>query len=127
MSRVSDTSAFAAAVGEAGGLPVMAVAAMREDELETMLRETGERMGQAPWGAGLLGFLPPELYGAQVELVKKYRPPAVVIAGGRPVQAQQLEKEGIERSSSRRTGSWIYIWTTASATLSSRDSNAAAT
>jgi NAD(P)H-dependent flavin oxidoreductase YrpB (nitropropane dioxygenase family) len=95
MSRVSDTSAFAAAVGEAGGLPVMAVAAMREDELETMLRETGERMGQAPWGAGLLGFLPPELYGAQVELVKKYRPPAVVIAGGRPVQAQQLEKEGI--------------------------------
>ena len=95
MSRVSDTPAFAAEVAAAGGLPVMAIAAMREDELEPMLRDTRERLGEAPWAAGLLGFLPPELYGPQVELVKKYRPPVAVIAGGQPVQAQQLEAEGI--------------------------------
>ena len=95
MSRVSDTPAFAAKVAAAGGLPVMAIAAMREDELEPMLRDTRELLGKAPWAAGLLGFLPRELYGPQVELVKKYRPPVVVIAGGQPVQAQQLEAEGI--------------------------------
>ena len=95
MSRVSDTAAFAAEVAAAGGLPVMAIAAMREDELEPMLRDTSERLGEAPWAAGLLGFLPPELYSPQVELVKRYRPPAVVIAGGQPVQARQLEGEGI--------------------------------
>jgi acyl transferase domain-containing protein/NAD(P)-dependent dehydrogenase (short-subunit alcohol dehydrogenase family)/NAD(P)H-dependent flavin oxidoreductase YrpB (nitropropane dioxygenase family) len=95
MSRVSDTPAFAAAVAGAGGLPVMAIAAMREDELEPMLRDTRERLGDAPWAAGLLGFLPPELYGPQVELVKKYRPPVVVIAGGQPAQAKQFEAEGI--------------------------------
>ena len=95
MSRVSDTPAFAAEVAAAGGLPVMAIAAMREDEMEPMLRDTAQRLGDAPWGAGLLGFLPPELYGAQVELVKKYRPPTVVIAGGQPVQAQQFEALGI--------------------------------
>ena len=95
MSRVSDTPAFAAEVAAAGGLPVMAIAAMREDELEPMLRDTRERLGEAPWAAGLLGFLPPELYGPQVELVKKYRPPVVVIAGGQPAQAQQFEAEGI--------------------------------
>jgi acyl transferase domain-containing protein/NAD(P)H-dependent flavin oxidoreductase YrpB (nitropropane dioxygenase family)/NAD(P)-dependent dehydrogenase (short-subunit alcohol dehydrogenase family) len=95
MSRVSDTPAFAAEVAAAGGLPVMAIAAMREDELEPMLRDTRDRLGKVPWAAGLLGFLPPELYGPQVELVKKYRPPVVVIAGGQPVQAQQFEAEGI--------------------------------
>ena len=95
MSRVSDTPAFAAAVAAAGGLPVMAIAAMREDELEPMLRDTSERLGGAPWAAGLLGFLAPELYGPQVELLKKYPPPAVVIAGGQPVQAQPFEALGI--------------------------------
>ena len=39
--------------------------------------------------------MPQELYGPQVELVKKYRPPAVVIAGGQPAQAKQFEAEGI--------------------------------
>ena len=95
MSRVSDTPAFAAAVAEAGGLPVMAIAAMREDELEPMLRDTRDRLAGAPWAAGLLGFLPPEQYGPQVELVKKYRPPVVVIAGGQPAQARAFEAEGI--------------------------------
>jgi acyl transferase domain-containing protein/NAD(P)H-dependent flavin oxidoreductase YrpB (nitropropane dioxygenase family) len=95
MSRVSDTPAFAAAVAEGGGLPVMAVAAMREDELEDMLRDTRDRLGALPWAAGLLGFLPRELYGPQVELVRKYRPPVVVIAGGQPAQAREFEDQGI--------------------------------
>ena len=95
MSRVSDTPAFAEKVAAAGGLPVMAVAAMREDELEPMLRDTRERLGRAPWAAGLLGFLPPQLYAAQLELVKKYRPQVAVVAGGQPAQASQLEAEGI--------------------------------
>ena len=95
MSRVSDTPAFAAAVAEGGGLPVMAIAAMRADELEPMLAQTRERLGAAPWAAGLLGFLPADLYGPQVELVKRYRPPVVVIAGGQPAQAREFEDLGL--------------------------------
>ena len=101
MSRVSDTPAFAAAVADGGGLPVMAVATMREDELEPMLRDTRDRLGAAPWSVGLLGFIPPDLYDKQMALVKKYRPPTVVIAGGRPAQAQQIESEGIR--------TWIHV------------------
>ena len=56
MSRVSDTPAFAAAVAAAGGLPVMAIAAMREDELEPMLRETRERLAGAPVGGRAAGL-----------------------------------------------------------------------
>ena len=56
MSRVSDTPAFAAAVAEAGGLPVMAIAAMREDELEPMLRDTRDRLGRRPVGGRAAGL-----------------------------------------------------------------------
>ncbi|MBN1556749.1 MAG: nitronate monooxygenase, partial [Lentisphaerae bacterium] len=96
MSRVSDTPAFAAAVAEAGGLPVMAGAMMDpEAELRPMLEETRAVLGDRPWGIGLLGFIQPEMYNRQVEIVKAVRPPVAVIAGGNPRQAAELEEAGI--------------------------------
>ena len=44
---------------------------------------------------GLLGFVPPELREEQLAAVRAARPPFALIAGGRPDQAAELEREGI--------------------------------
>ncbi|HXG13412.1 MAG TPA: SDR family NAD(P)-dependent oxidoreductase [Gemmataceae bacterium] len=95
MTRVSDTAAFAEAVARAGGLPFLALALMRRAEAEKLLRETRDRLGPLPWGAGILGFAPPEIRREQAEAIRSCRPPFALIAGGRPDQARELEKEGI--------------------------------
>jgi acyl transferase domain-containing protein/NAD(P)H-dependent flavin oxidoreductase YrpB (nitropropane dioxygenase family) len=96
MSRVSDTAEFAAAVADAGGLPIMAGAMMDpERELKPMLDETARAVGARPWGVGLLGFMKPDLYAAQVAMVKQAAPPVVLIAGGTAQQAKEFESDGI--------------------------------
>lgn len=95
MTRVSDTAPFADSVSEAGALPFLALALMRGPEVERLLNETSQRLTGRSWGVGLLGFLPPEIRREQVEVIRKYRPPFALIAGGRPDQARELESEGI--------------------------------
>jgi len=95
MTRVSDTAAFAQAVAEAGGLPFLALALLRKAEVETLLAETRRLVGDRAWGAGILGFLPPEIRKEQVEAILAARPPFALIAGGRPDQARELESQGI--------------------------------
>src|SRR5262249_44155624 len=95
MTRVSDTPAFAHAVAEGGGLPFLALALLRRAETEKLLAETAQRLGNRPWGVGILGFVPPEIQREQVEAISRYKPPFALIAGGRPDQAQRLEKEGV--------------------------------
>ena len=48
-----------------------------------------------PWGVGILGFVPPELRTEQLAVVREFRPPFALFAGGRPDQAAGLEREGI--------------------------------
>nr|MDT0666795.1 hypothetical protein [Micromonospora sp. DSM 115978] len=43
----------------------------------------------------MLGFAPEELRSAQFEVLRRVRPPVVVVAGGRPSQAAALEADGI--------------------------------
>ncbi|RFU38383.1 hypothetical protein DZF91_27995, partial [Actinomadura logoneensis] len=95
MTRVSDRSAFAAAVAQDGGLPFLALALMGGDEVRDLLAETADRLAGRPWGVGVLGFAPPELREAQIEAVLAARPPYALIAGGRPAQAAPLEDAGI--------------------------------
>jgi acyl transferase domain-containing protein/NAD(P)H-dependent flavin oxidoreductase YrpB (nitropropane dioxygenase family) len=95
MTRVSDTAAFAEAVARAGALPFLALALMRQAEAEKLLRATRDRLGPVPWGAGILGFAPPEIRREQTAAIRAVRPPFALIAGGRPDQARELEKEGI--------------------------------
>jgi acyl transferase domain-containing protein/NAD(P)H-dependent flavin oxidoreductase YrpB (nitropropane dioxygenase family)/NAD(P)-dependent dehydrogenase (short-subunit alcohol dehydrogenase family)/acyl carrier protein len=94
MTRVSDTAAFAAAVAEGGALPFLALALARKPEVEKLLAETSERLADRPWGVGILGFVPPELRQEQLEAVRAVKPPFAIIAGGRPDQAKELEKDG---------------------------------
>ncbi len=95
MTRVSDTAAFAESVASNGALPFLALALLRRDDTEKLLRQTSERLAGRPWGAGILGFAPPEIRREQTEAIRAIRPPFALIAGGRPDQARELEKEGI--------------------------------
>lgn len=95
MTRVSDTAPFANAVAQAGALPFLALALLRRAETEKLLDETKRLLADRPWGVGILGFLPPEIRKEQIEAILAYRPPFALIAGGRPDQARELEKEGI--------------------------------
>src|SRR5262249_5202338 len=95
MTRVSDTAAFAESVAANGALPFLALALLRRDDTEKLLRQTSERLAGQPWGAGILGFAPPEVRREQTEAIQAIRPPFALIAGGRPDQARELEKESI--------------------------------
>ncbi len=95
MTRVSDRADFAEAVGEAGGLPFLALALMKGPEVRQLLDETVARLGDRAWGVGILGFVPAEVRDAQLEEVRRVRPPFALIAGGRPSQARTLEQDGI--------------------------------
>lgn len=95
MTRVSDTAAFAQSVADAGGLPFLALALLRRAEVEPLLAETKQRLGERPWGAGILGFLPPEIRDEQTAAILEAKPPFVLIAGGRPDQARQFEQQGL--------------------------------
>jgi acyl transferase domain-containing protein/NADP-dependent 3-hydroxy acid dehydrogenase YdfG len=95
MTRVSDRAEFAAAVAEAGALPLLALALMRGDESAALLARTADLIGDRPWGVGILGFVPPELRAEQLVAIGANRPPFALIAGGRPDQGRRLEADGI--------------------------------
>ncbi|MCP2244086.1 type I polyketide synthase [Lentzea aerocolonigenes] len=96
MTRVSDQPAFAAAVAEGGALPFLALALMEGAAVRELLDHTAEKLGDRPWGVGLLGFAPPELRARQMEAVLATRPKYAIVAGGTPAQARELEDAGIE-------------------------------
>ncbi|SCL36683.1 NAD(P)H-dependent flavin oxidoreductase YrpB, nitropropane dioxygenase family [Micromonospora pallida] len=95
MTRVSDEPGFAAAVAEDGGLPFVALALNGAGPTRRILTETAARLGDRPWGVGVLGFAPEEIREAQLEVIRELRPACAIIAGGRPPQAKALEQQGI--------------------------------
>ncbi|SNR92614.1 type I polyketide synthase [Actinomadura mexicana] len=95
MTQVSDTSAFAGAVAQEGGLPFLALALTAPGRVRELLRETADRLGGRPWGVGVLGIAPPELREAQLAAIREAAPPYAIVAGGGPAQAEPLEAAGI--------------------------------
>ena len=95
MTRVSDVPEFAAAVAEAGALPLVALAVLTAAQARPLLEATRDRLGARPWGVGILGFVPPDLKRLQLDEIRRIRPRFALIAGGRPDEAQSLEAEGI--------------------------------
>jgi acyl transferase domain-containing protein/NAD(P)H-dependent flavin oxidoreductase YrpB (nitropropane dioxygenase family)/NADP-dependent 3-hydroxy acid dehydrogenase YdfG len=96
MSRVSDRAGFAEAVARAGGLPFLALTLMSGADVRELLVETKARLGDLPWGVGILGFVPPEIREAQLTVLREIAPPVALIAGGRPSQAHPLETQGTQ-------------------------------
>ena len=70
MTRVSDRAEFAAAVAEAGALPVPGARADARPEVDALLVEPQRLLGDRPWGVGILGFVPPELRAEQLEVIR---------------------------------------------------------
>ena len=95
MARVSDNVQFALAVSQGGAMPTIALSLMNGQPLTELLEETSKALDGAPWGIGLLGFAPQELFDQQLAAAKRYRPAFAVIAGGRPDQALKLEEASI--------------------------------
>ncbi|MFF7754292.1 SDR family NAD(P)-dependent oxidoreductase [Streptomyces sp. NPDC007971] len=95
MTRVSDQAAFAAAVAEDGALPFLALALADGARTRSMLTEARAVLDGRPWGVGVLGFAPEDIRNAQLEAVRELRPTHAIIAGGRPAQAEALERAGI--------------------------------
>ncbi len=95
MTRVSDVAPFAEAVAREGGLPFVALALLQRPEVERLLEATAGLVAGRPWGVGMLGFAPADLRAEQLTAVRAARPPFVLIAGGRPDQAADLEAAGI--------------------------------
>ncbi|GLY34522.1 hypothetical protein Amsp01_005460 [Amycolatopsis sp. NBRC 101858] len=95
MTRVSDQPGFAAAVAEAGGFPFVAVATANGTRTTELLTRTAERLGDRPWGAGILGFVSDALRVEQLAAIHAARPRCVLVAGGKPGQVKALEAEGI--------------------------------
>ncbi len=95
MTRVSDVAAFAQNVAEGGALPMVALALLKGQPLVDLLEETAQRLGDKPWGIGLLGFSPQPLLDEQLAVSVRFKPSYAIIAGGRPDQAVTLEQAGI--------------------------------
>ncbi|MEU6551803.1 SDR family NAD(P)-dependent oxidoreductase [Streptomyces sp. NPDC046915] len=95
MTRVSDQAGFAAAVADGGALPFLALALASGEQARAMLAETRAVLAGRPWGVGVLGFAPEDTRNAQLEAVRELRPSHAIIAGGRPAQAEALERAGI--------------------------------
>ncbi|MEU9454241.1 SDR family NAD(P)-dependent oxidoreductase [Streptomyces sp. NPDC048277] len=95
MTRVSDRAAFAAAVAADGALPFLALALADGRRTREMLTEAKAALDGRPWGVGVLGFAPEDLRNAQLEAVRELRPSHAIVAGGRPAQAEALERAGI--------------------------------
>ncbi|MES4908679.1 MULTISPECIES: SDR family NAD(P)-dependent oxidoreductase [unclassified Streptomyces] len=95
MTRVSDRAGFASAVAADGALPFLALALAGRERARAMLAEAAAALPGRPWGVGVLGFAPEEIRQAQLEAVREIRPSHAIIAGGRPAQAEALERAGI--------------------------------
>ncbi|MER6358646.1 SDR family NAD(P)-dependent oxidoreductase [Streptomyces sp. NPDC001634] len=95
MTRVSDQARFAEAVAGEGALPFIALALADGERTRALLEETRAAMAGKPWGVGVLGFAPEDVRSAQLDAVRELRPTHAIIAGGRPSQAEVLERAGI--------------------------------
>ncbi|MFO7885454.1 MAG: beta-ketoacyl synthase N-terminal-like domain-containing protein, partial [Desulfobacteraceae bacterium] len=93
MANISDNPEFASQVLEAGALPFFAVGSLPEHLADDMLKKGTSKVKTC--GAGLVGI---EAFNPAVEqhlaMVKKYKIPFALFAGGVPSQVLGLEKNG---------------------------------
>ena len=93
MANISDNPAFAEAIYANGGLPFFAMGNLPADLSETMISQGKKRVPR--FGAGLIGI---ETFNRTIhqhfDLVKRYKVPFALFAGGVPSQVNELEQAG---------------------------------
>ncbi|MBU8849611.1 MAG: acyltransferase domain-containing protein, partial [Desulfobacterales bacterium] len=93
MANISDNSDFANKVLKEGALPFFAVGSLPEQLADDMLKDGAKKVDN--FGAGLVGI---EAFNPAVkqhlDMVKKYKVPYALFAGGIPSQAVELEEAG---------------------------------
>ncbi|MCD4675555.1 MAG: nitronate monooxygenase, partial [Desulfobacula sp.] len=93
MANISDNSDFANKVLEQGALPFFAVGSLPEQLADDMLKDGAQKVDV--FGAGLVGM---EAFNPAVkkhlDMVKKYKIPYALFAGGIPSQVAELEAAG---------------------------------
>ncbi len=93
MANISDNADFAGQVLKAGALPFFAVGSLPDFLAEPMIKKAQKKV--PIFGAGLVGieaFNP--AIASHMEMVKKYKVPFALFAGGVPSQVIELEKAG---------------------------------
>ena len=95
MARISDVPEFARQVAKGGALPFIELAMMRADQVDKLLARCETELAGLPWGVGMLGFIPADLFKEQMETVLTHRPRFALIAGGKPEQAKAFEQQQI--------------------------------
>jgi acyl transferase domain-containing protein/NAD(P)H-dependent flavin oxidoreductase YrpB (nitropropane dioxygenase family) len=96
MSWVSDNPEFASAIADKGALPTIALGQLKGNISKKILKDTRKKLIDKSWGAGLLGFITPQILKPQLKAIQDTKPPYVLLAGGRPDQARSLEDQGIK-------------------------------
>ncbi len=93
MANITDNAQFASKVLEQGALPFFAVGSLPKDLADDMLKKGAQTLDN--FGAGLVGI---EAFNPQVnihlDMVKQYKVPYALFAGGVPSQVLELEKAG---------------------------------
>lgn len=95
MTRVSDSPQFARAIQQDGALPFIALSLATESQADELLETSARELSGKSWGVGILGFVPADLREKQLAAIRRHQPTHVIIAGGRPQQALELESAGI--------------------------------
>ncbi|MEW5801870.1 MAG: SDR family oxidoreductase [bacterium] len=95
MARISDVPEFATQVAAKGALPFIELAMMRGKNAKSLLERCEKALSGLPWGVGILGFIPLDLFKEQGEAIMAHRPKFVLIAGGKAEQVKSFERQGI--------------------------------
>ncbi len=96
MTWISDKPKFALQVGEAGGLPTIALGLRNYGQLEEDLSSLKRVMGGRPYAVNLMALPENPFLEEQLAWIKATLPPFVAVAAGPPTQAIRLRQEGIE-------------------------------
>ena len=96
MAQVADCPQFAKDVVDAGSMPWLALANMPTEIAEKLVKDTATLLGGKPFGAGIIGLDANRFRDGHIEMLKRERPPFVLVAAGTIEQAQDLEAADVK-------------------------------